>query len=156
MEDRYSKYPPEAQKWFVTKIDQRWGQLHAFEKEWSEKAVQFLFLSNAGGAAATLSFFGRIGQGLRPRRSEVVIVVVRLGTYFRGSAAPKAYYTASGLFKAYKTEAPEFLEDQIGWDDLRKADDERAEVVSLGGLLAVGVLYFVRCGVSHWRTRVSS
>ena len=149
MEDRYSKYPPEAQKWFVTKIDQRWGQLHAFEKEWSEKAVQFLFLSNAGGAAATLSFLGASDKAFDRAGVKWSLLWFVLGLIFVGFTTAKAYYTASGLFKAYKTEAHKFLEDQIGWDDLRKADDERAEVGWLDHLLpwASFILFGAGCAV---------
>lgn len=39
-------------------INRRWGQLYELEKEWGERALKYLFLTNSGGAIATLSFLG--------------------------------------------------------------------------------------------------
>ena len=36
-------------------ITQRWVQLYELEKEWGERALKYLLLTNSGGAIATLS-----------------------------------------------------------------------------------------------------
>jgi len=48
---------PDAQKpAFVEIINRRWGQLNGLERDWSDKAVKYLFVTNSGGAVALLNF----------------------------------------------------------------------------------------------------
>ncbi|MGH7824985.1 MAG: hypothetical protein ACREQ7_07385 [Candidatus Binatia bacterium] len=41
-------------------VDIRWNQLNALAKEDAERAINYLLLTNAGGAIATLSFLGAV------------------------------------------------------------------------------------------------
>jgi len=151
MEQPYSKYPIETQKWFTAQIDQRWGQLHSLEKEWSAKAVQTLFLTNAGGAAATLSFLGAAPEQIvNDAGVKWSLALFVLGLIFVGLVIAKTYYRMSGLLRAYKREASKFFHDQIAWDELCKEDDKRAEDGWLDHLLpwTSFILFGAGCGYS--------
>ncbi len=54
----YSQLDPATKEVINAQINRRWGQLYELEKEWGEKALKYLFLTNSGGAIATLSFLG--------------------------------------------------------------------------------------------------
>jgi len=54
----FSKQDPALRKILGGYINQRWEQLYELEKEWGERALKYLLLTNAGGAIATLSFLG--------------------------------------------------------------------------------------------------
>jgi hypothetical protein len=91
----YSKHSIDAQKWFTAQIDQRWAQLHALEKEWSEKVVQYLFLTNAGGAAATLGFLGASEKAFNQAGVKLSLGLFILGLILVGFVTAKAYYHMS-------------------------------------------------------------
>ena len=56
-----SKTSLEPREYQDQHINQRWEQLYKLEKESGLTALQYLFLINAGGSAATLAFIGTIG-----------------------------------------------------------------------------------------------
>ena len=54
----YSKFDQDKKDILNIYINRRWEQLYGLEKEWGERTLKFLFLTNSGGAIATLSFIG--------------------------------------------------------------------------------------------------
>lgn len=58
--DKCSDFDPETREYLFEHSKRRWGQLYQLEKEWSERGLNYLMLTNSGGAVAILSFFGCI------------------------------------------------------------------------------------------------
>jgi hypothetical protein len=56
-------------------IDDRFEQLVTESKDVAEKAAHLLFLANAGGAAATLTFLGAIRIQWAPKAALVLFVI---------------------------------------------------------------------------------
>jgi hypothetical protein len=83
----------------VGRINERWRQLHALEKEWAERAVQYLFLTNAGGAIATLSFLGASEKAFNRTGLKWSLALFVAGLILVGFVIAKTYYHMSGLFK---------------------------------------------------------
>src|SRR6266487_3822148 len=54
----FSHEEPPSQQYRFDFITRRWSQLNGLTKEWTDKAISFLMLTNSGGAAAVLSFMG--------------------------------------------------------------------------------------------------
>jgi len=55
---KYSESNEPDKKVFREFISQRWFQLYNLDKDWAERALKYLLLTNAGGAIATMSFIG--------------------------------------------------------------------------------------------------
>ena len=145
--ENFTKASPELQKLRVGQINERWGQLHALEKEWSEKAVQYLFLTNAGGAAAMLGFLGASETAFSRAGAKWSLAFFVLGLILVGFVIANTYYRMSGLFKDYKREVEKYFHDQISWEYLDAEDDKRAEDHFFDHLLpwASFALFIVGC-----------
>ena len=62
--DKYSELAPKVPTEHRSILENRWGHLHGLEKERADQAIKYLFLTNSGGAIATLSFLGASKGGL--------------------------------------------------------------------------------------------
>jgi hypothetical protein len=56
--DRYSDLDPEKREHVYAYINRRWGQLYQLDREWGQRGLNYLMLTNSGGAVAILSFLG--------------------------------------------------------------------------------------------------
>ena len=116
----------------IDRIDQRWRQLYELEKEWSEKAVNYLFLTNSGGAIATLSFLGSSESLSSDVRLNFTIglTLFALGVLFVGITIARAYHFMSNLYEGYTRDASKFYKDSVCWDVLEANDDARVNSFS--------------------------
>jgi hypothetical protein len=105
-------------------INRRWGQLYELEKDWGERAFKYLFLTNSGGAIATLGFLG--AAELINSGAKLALLLFVLGIVFTGIAIAKTFHHMSGLLKAYKKGVEDFQSDKITWAALTEGDQVRA------------------------------
>src|SRR6266404_455694 len=108
-------------------ISRRWSQLNALTKEWGDKAVSYLMLTNAGGAVAVLSFMGasdKVREMVGPRIS---LFCFSLGIICTGILVAKQLHRFEGLYKGYKKDAELYLADRIEWDVLTSNDENRVK-----------------------------
>jgi len=124
----YSKESPELQKIHVSEIDQRWGQLSTLVKQWSEKAIQYLLVTNAGGAAATLSFLGASEKAFNRAGVKWSLALFVGGLILVGFSIAKIWYHMAGLLEYYKRDAARYYNNEIDWDALYDEDEKRAKV----------------------------
>ncbi len=96
-------------------INQQWGQLYELEKDWGERAIRYLLLTNSGGAVATLSFLGASQKALNLLGAKIWLALFVLGIFFVGIAVAKTFHHMSGLFKAWKTDVENYHSDKITW-----------------------------------------
>src|SRR5438094_4775277 len=86
-------------------INARWSQLNALTKEWGDKAVSYLMLTNAGGAVAVLSVMGasdKVREMVGPR---IALFCFSLGVICTGILVAKQLHRFEGLYKGYKKDA---------------------------------------------------
>jgi len=121
----YSKLEPQAREVFNAHINRRWGQLYELEKEWGERAFKYLFLTNSGGAIATLSFVGA-QRDYNVTGTKVALFLFVLGIVLAGVATAKTFHHMSNLLKKYKHGVNDFYGDKITWAALLDADKQRA------------------------------
>lgn len=122
---RYSKLEPPTKEVLNTHINRRWGQLYELEKEWGERALKYLFLTNSGGAIATLSFMGAAKE-YNVIGTKVGLFLFVLGIVFAGISTAKSFHYMSRLLKKYKQGVEDFYADKITWAELADADKKRA------------------------------
>ena len=128
----FSKMDLENRQNRIDRIDQRWHQLYELEKDWSEKAVNYLFLTNSGGAIATLSFLGSADSLSSDERLsfKIGLILFAFGVLFVGVTIARAYHFMSSLYEGYIRDASRFYKDSVCWDILEVNDDARVNSFS--------------------------
>lgn len=131
----HSQLQPVERQQQINYINQRWGQLYSLEKEWSDRAVNFLFLTNSGGAIAMLSFIGATGG----KEHQLVVwglCIMLLGLMFLGFLIAMVYHQMSGLFESWRKDVKEFFADRISLEKLYEDDTARARNSLINLILA--------------------
>ena len=122
---KYRELSTDARDEINVIINRRWGQLYELEKEWAESALKYLFLTNCGGAIATLSFLGS-NRGLNTIGTKAALILFVVGIILAGISTAKTFHYMSWLFKEYRNGVESFYKDQTTWSQLSVADQNRA------------------------------
>jgi hypothetical protein len=123
----FSQEPPLVQQQRFGFISTRWSQLNGLVKEWTDKAISFLMLTNAGGAVAVLSFMGASEKARNMLGSRIALCCFALGVICTGILVAKQFHRIEGLFAHYKKDSERYLTDQMEWDTLTARDEDRAD-----------------------------
>jgi hypothetical protein len=135
-------------------INRRWSQLNALTKDWGDKAISYLMLTNAGGAVAVLSFMAsdKVRKMVGPR---IALCCFALGVIFTGILVAKQLHRFEGLYKGYKKDSQQYLAGQMEWATVVSEDDKRVQasfwdyglgyvafILFIGGCMAGGISLF--------------
>lgn len=123
---KFNETPPELRKERIEHIKTRWGQLYELEKEFGLTALSYLFLTNAGGAAATLAFIGTIGKNSIGLGAKIALALFVVGVIFSGISRAKQFHHMSGLFSNWKRLVSEYFSGEKTWEEINREDDEKA------------------------------
>lgn len=123
--DAFTKLSQDRQTYYIARVNTRWGQLHALEKEWGERAYKYLLLTNSGGAIATLSFLGTSSEALDTFWARWALLSFVFGVVITGVAIAHRFHRLSALFWSYKTDANNFFKDRLPWETLVEQDNNR-------------------------------
>ncbi|MGQ2979326.1 MAG: hypothetical protein ACT6Q9_06480 [Polaromonas sp.] len=140
--ERYSELTTERKEYFIGRVNHRWAQLHAIEKEWGDRAYKFLLLTNAGGAIATLSFLGAKPDDLLIFYTKLALGMFMTGVVFTGIATAQRLHRAGRLLNRYRADTEKFFGDQLSWIDLYKSDEKRALTFNLWNYLLPYTSFF--------------
>ena len=113
-------------------ISARWLQLNGLTKDWTDKAVSYLMLTNSGGAVAVLSFMGasdKVREMIGPR---IALGCFALGVICTGFLVAKQFHRFEKVFVGYRKKAQEYLGNQIEWGVLTSNDNNRVKPSSYG------------------------
>ncbi len=122
----FSKQDPAVRESLNSHINQRWGQLYELEKEWGERALKYLLLTNSGGAIATLGFLGASPEAINMLGAKISLFLFVLGVFLVGVTTAKTFHHMSGIFKAWKADVDHYYSDKINWEHLHQQDKTRA------------------------------
>ena len=122
----FSKQDPAIRQSLNAHINQRWGQLYELEKEWGERALKYLLLTNSGGAIATLGFLGASPAAINMLGAKISLFLFVLGVFLVGVSTAKTFHHMSRLFKAWKVDVDHYYSDKITWEYLHDEDKKRA------------------------------
>lgn len=135
---KYSGLDPQSRERFSKHISRRWGQLHELEKEWGERALKYLLLTNSGGAIATLGFVGANDKTLNLFGAKLALALFVIGIILVGISNAKTFHHMSGLYEKYKAGVEQFYGDKITWDHLTSQDEGRAKADLLDFIIPYG------------------
>jgi hypothetical protein len=125
---KFSELNPSLRQAYGEYVTERWKQLYELQKDWGEKALNYLMLTNSGGAAATLGFIGASHGAAVPVGVRVSLFVFLLGVVFVGAAHAHTYHRMSNLFKTWRTDVGRYYSDELSWEELRDRDLSRTGV----------------------------
>lgn len=109
-------------------ITQRWVQLYELEKEWGERALKYLLLTNSGGAIATLSFLGASPLAINLIGAKIALFLFVFWGFLVGISTAKTYHHMSYLFEAWRADVNHYYTDKVTWEHLQEEDKKRAVV----------------------------
>jgi len=142
----FSQEPDPVRQYRFNLISARWAQLNALTKDWSDKAVNYLMLTNAGGAVAVLSFMAsdKVREMAGPR---IALSCFAAGVIVTGILVAKQLHRFEGIFKGYMTDSTRYLTDQIEWDTLTTRDEDRTQpsFMDYGLGYAAFILFIAGC-----------
>ena len=124
---RFSHEEPPLQQYRFSFISARWSQLNGLTKEWTDKAISFLMLTNSGGAVAVLSFMGasdKVRGMLGPR---IALGRFSFGVICTGILVARQFQPLRGITRRLQKDAEQYLNDQIEWAILTSNDDNRVK-----------------------------
>lgn len=122
----FSKQDPNIRQNLNAYISERWRQLYHLEKEWGERALRYLLLTNSGGAIATLGFLGASPAAINMMGAKISLSLFVVGVFLVGVSTAKQFHHMSNLFNAWKADVDHYYADKITWDHLRSEDRKRA------------------------------
>ena len=108
-------------------INNRWEQLYGLEKDWGEKALRYLLMTNSGGAIATLSFIGASKDFLTITSVKIALVLFIVGIFLIGVSIAKTYHHMNNLFESYTKDVKEYYSNNKTWIELSNEDEERTK-----------------------------
>lgn len=122
----FSQQDPNTRQALGAHISQRWAQLYELEKEWGERALKYLLLTNSGGAIATLSFLGAAPSAIGMTGAKIALSLFVLGVVLVGVATAKTFHHMSSIFEKWKADVENYYADSITWAHLQNEDRKRA------------------------------
>lgn len=122
----FSKQNTDIRQSLNASINQRWGQLYELEKDYGEKALKYLLLTNSGGAIATLSFLGASQVAINSMGAKIALFLFLAGILLVGISTAKTFHHMSSLFTNWKSDVEKYYEDKITWEHLQNEDKSRA------------------------------
>jgi hypothetical protein len=99
--------------------------LNGLTKEWTDKAISYLMITNAGGAVAVLSFMGASDTVRKMIGPRIALGCFALGVVCVGILVAKQFHRAERLLAGYKTDSNKYLTDQMEWDTVTSRDEDR-------------------------------
>ncbi|MGD2118240.1 MAG: hypothetical protein PVG66_07770 [Chromatiales bacterium] len=119
-------------------VDIRGEQLLRLVEESELRTLKYLTLSNAGGAAATLSFLGASEKArllLLPKFSLSLFII---GVVLVGVLNALSTHKMSNLFHGWKHDSNKYISNESTWGALRDEDEDR---VQRGRCLIICIAY---------------
>jgi hypothetical protein len=119
-------------------IDTRWEQLLRLVEDTELRTLKFLTLSNAGGAAATLSFLGASEAVRQLCSPKISLGLFILGLILVGVLNALSTHRMGRLFREWKHDSNKYISGETTWGSLLENDNIRVEK---GRHLIVAVAY---------------
>jgi hypothetical protein len=120
--------------------------LYELEKEWGERALKYLLMTNSGGAIATLSFLGASQVAVQMIWTKVALFLFILGIVLVGTTTAKQFHHMSKLFASWRSDVDSYYGDRITWEHLQQQDKKRAVPDFWDYLLPYGSFISFICG----------
>ena len=123
---KFYETPEPLRKERIEIINHRWKQLYDLVTDSGQSGLQYLFLTNAGGAATTLAFIGAVGTDKIGVGAKISLAFFVIGLIFLGIGKARTIHHMDSLFKHFKSLAADYFQDKITYEVLFAKDTEKA------------------------------
>ena len=109
-------------------INHRWKQLQALASESESSAIRYLFITNAGGCVALLTFIGT-RKNVDELNTAILIslCIFLLGVIFIGFYHRYRVHFDVALFDNWRREVKKYHIQKISWEDLNVSDERKVK-----------------------------
>jgi hypothetical protein len=108
-------------------INNRWKQLLELVEDSGKTALQYLFLTNSGGAATTLAFIGTVGVDKIGSEVKFALGFFVLGVILVGFTRAREFYHLKGLFNQWKLLTNGYFINEKSWEEIIEADNKKVD-----------------------------
>jgi hypothetical protein len=133
---KYSDESDERRAANIGYTNERWRQLYGVQNDWSTEGIKYLFLVNAGAAAAMLAFLGSVAESRSWGWPITMLVFFAIGIVLIGFMHALRHHHVSQIFKEWRKSVSEYQTDQKGWSEIISADVARSARFDWALLLA--------------------
>lgn len=108
-------------------IAHRWAELYKISNKAADETKKFLFIVNAGGAVAMLSFIGANGDARISAGTKWALVLFCCGLVAVGILHIRITHRVYGLFNAWRKNSAKYWKQEIGYTQLTTEDEKRTD-----------------------------
>ncbi len=110
-------------------INRRWKELYELESEAEKEALKFLFITNSGGAVATLSFMGA-SENIRNNGFAVAsLILFVVGLVLLGITRAIILKKLNSVFRGYKSDVFDYFDQEKRYRQVLNNDEERSKSI---------------------------
>jgi hypothetical protein len=124
---KFSETQEPLKKIRIDYINTRWKQLLELVEDSGRTALQYLFLTNSGGAATTLAFIGTVGVDKIGTEAKWALGFFVLGVILVGFARAREFYHLRGLFNQWKSLTNAYFTNEKSWGEIIEADNQKVD-----------------------------
>lgn len=124
---RMSQLPQQQREEANRYIGARWKNLYEVSKQAIDQVIRYLFLVNAGGAIAVLSFLGASADTRQLVAPKVALSLFGMGVVLNGILLTMRVHQTEWLFAAWRRDVTDFYDDKVELKDLYSKDKIRSE-----------------------------
>jgi hypothetical protein len=106
---KFTDIPPEFRPEELALVNQRLKQLLDLQKEAGQQAIQYLLLTNSGGAIAVLGFIGASNAVRALTLPRVSLAFFACGVFLSGVLLALRVHEFEWLLRCYRKELKEYL-----------------------------------------------
>jgi hypothetical protein len=122
-----SKVDPVVLKQRNEYISHRWSQLYKVSTKAADEAKKFLFLVNAGGAVAVLSFIGAKDNSAISLGTKWSLILFCLGIVAVGILHIRITHRLYDLFNDWRKNSSKYWNQEIGYNQLTTEDEQKTD-----------------------------
>jgi len=134
---RYSEAPEGIRIKCMDSIDRRRRQLIEWTGIYFQKSIQFLFITNAGGAVAILGFIGASAWARNNYFIKISLLSFAIGIIASGMMLFTLLIHTANLLRQLDQNISNFFNNKTSWEKFVKSDDERTRKEKITGLFMV-------------------
>lgn len=123
---KISEASPELRQEQCAYINTRWKDLYTVQGAAAKAAQQYLFLTNAGGAAATLAFIGAVGASKIAVGAKVSLIFFVMGLIFVGISRAKEFHRIMRVFAEWQSLANAYFKNEMAYESIIEIDKRTA------------------------------
>jgi hypothetical protein len=125
---KYQEFDPQYRERVDRFITDRWNQLNELERDWADKVVRYLFLTNSGGAIAVLTYMGTQPEQAESAGARWMLVLFSLGVVLVGVLSVLTAHKINWMFTNWRRDVSDFWAGAIDYEVMTRNDSARSGV----------------------------